>query len=225
MCPLFVYAKIKCINIPMFTVNTSLQLHSNPTCNRPTTDFRLFSKPVDYYDKDGFELTELEQEYYTTNGYAISGNILNHPSYQQPWFIKEGNQNLFLDHSIVLHRCDFTERAREQLVQFQPTLPKLTYLLQCKKKWGLDFCLDYFDGSYMYEVIHIETDFFTLEECTAYKENIEKFVLATDWEDAAKRLIAKKDQWYSLIGFAQNDWKAKFFGFPKAELTHKAFTY
>ena len=86
----------------------------------------------------------------------------------------------------------------------------------------MDLALDYFDGDNMYEVLHVERDFNTLQECTAYKENIEKFVFAIDWEDAAKRLNARKDKLSSLIGFAQNDGKARFFGFPKAELTHKA---
>lgn len=209
----------------MFTVNPNILLHKNPTCSISVSPNRLFSRAADYFDKDGFELTEIEKEYYTNNNYKVNGNILNHNCYQQTWFNNEEDNNLFLDHSIILHRCDFTEHAREQLVIFQPQLPKLTYLLQCKQKWGVDFCLDYFDGEEMYEVIHIETDFFTLEECTAYKENIEKFVLATEWKDAAKRLIAKKDEWSSLVGFAQNDWKARFFGFPKAELTHKALAY
>ena len=208
----------------MFTVNP-VTIYTNPTCIHEVAATRLFSKKADYFDKDGFELTELECEYYMCNNFALDNVILNHHSHQQEWFTIEKNNSLFLDHSAILHRCDFAESAREQLIQFQPQLPKLTYLLQCKKKWGLDFCLDYFDQKEMYEVIHIETDFSTLEECTAYKENIEKFVLAIDWKDAAKRLIAKKDEWSSLIGFAQNDWKARFFGFPKAELTHKALAY
>ena len=209
----------------MFTVNPNILLHSNPTCNREVAAVRLFSKSIDYFDKDGFELTELEREYYFVNGYKLD-NTLNHRCYQQPWFsLDKDTDNFYLDHCTILHRCDYTEDAYRQLLLFQPKLPKLTYLIQCKQKWGVDFCLDYFTGEEMYEVIHIESDFFTLEECTAYKENIEKFVLATDWKDAAKRLIAKKDHWSSLIGFAQNDWKARFFGFPKAELTHKALAY
>lgn len=209
----------------MFTINPIVKLHNNPTCNKEVAAVRLFSKSVDYFDKDRFELTELECEYYFVNGYNIS-NTLNHRGYQQPWLVlNDINDDFYLDHSTVFHRCNYTEDAYRQLLLFQPKLPKLTYLIQCKQKWGVDFCLDYFTGEEMHEVIHIESDFFTLEECTAYKENIEKFVLATDWKDAAKRLIAKKDHWSSLIGFAQNDWKARFFGFPKAELTHKALAY
>lgn len=208
----------------MFTVNPALKLFADPSCKKAVSPVRISTKSVDYFDKDGFELTELEQEYYMVNRLPVS-SILNHYCSQQPWFIMAEVNKFILDHSIVLHRCNFEEHAREQLIFYKPNHPKLTYLLQCKQKWGLDFCLDYFDGEEMYEVIHIETDFFTLEECTAYKENIEKFVLATDWENAAKQLILKKDEWFSLTGFAQNDWKAKYFGFPKAELTHKAITY
>ena len=209
----------------MFTINPIAKLYNNPTCDREVTAVRLFSKSVDYFDKDGFELTELEREYYFNNGYRLN-ETLNHQCHQQPWLLLDDpDNNFYLDHCTILHRCNFTEDAYRQLLLFQPKLPKLTYLIQCKQKWGVDFCLDYFDGTSMYEVIHIEQDFYTLEECTAYKENIEKFVLAMDWKDAAKRLILKKDEWSSLVGFAQNDWKARFFGFPKAELTHKALAY
>lgn len=208
----------------MFIVNP-IKVYSNPTCIHEVAMIRLFSKNVECFDKAGFQLTELECEYYMSNNFTLNNNIQNPHSHQQEWFTMEKNDSLFLNHSTILHRCDFTESAKEQLIQFQPQLPKLTYLIQCNKKWGLDFCLDYFDKKVVHEVVHTKTNFFTLEECTVYKENIEKIVLATDWKDAAKRLISKKDEWSSLIGFAQNDWKAKFFGFPKAELTHKALLY
>jgi hypothetical protein len=179
---------------------------------------------MDYFDKDGFELTPMEREFYWVNGFPIPNDILYHTCFNTHWMnlSSEAPSGFILDHCILLHRCDFTEAAKEQLLSFRNEFPKVNYLLQCKQKWGLDLALDYYDGNEINEIIHIEQDFHTSEECTAYKENIEKFVLATDWEDAAKRLVKKKDEWSSLIGFAQNDWKAKFFGFPKAELTHKA---
>lgn len=207
----------------MFTVNTHALVYKAPACRSPVMQHKLFSLPASYFDKDGFELTQLEREYYWVNGYPVYNEILNHNAFQTNWMSLTDKSNGFvLDHCLVLHRCNFIEDALEQLLSFKPEIPKLSYLIQCKPKWGLDLALDYFDGAEMYEVIHIEQDFHTSEECTAYKENIEKFVLATDWEDAAKQMIKKKDEWSSLVGFAQNDWKAKFFGFPKAELTHKA---
>jgi hypothetical protein len=84
------------------------------------------------------------------------------------------------------HRYNYTEDAYRQLLLFQPKLPMLTYLIQCKQKWGVDFCL--------------QVRFLTLEECTAYKENIEKFVLATYWKDAAKRLKQRR-----TIGLLKSD--------------------
>lgn len=211
----------------MFTVNSNALVYKTPTCTAPVMQDVLRTASADYFDKDGFELTKLEQGYYWVNGYPLDHHTLNHVCFDDRWMWlrSDAPKGFIVDHCILLHRCDFTESAREQLHSFKREIPKISYLLQCKQKWGLDLALDYFDGDNMYEIIHIEQDFHTSEECTAYKENIEKFVLATDWEDAAKRLITKKDEWSSLVGFAQNDWKARFFGFPKAELTHKALVY
>lgn len=207
----------------MFTVNKHALVYKNPTCKAPVMQHKLLTQATNYFDKDGFELTQLEREYYWVNGYPVYNEILNHNAFQEAWMhLSNQPKGFILDHCTVLHRCNFTEDALQQLLSFKQQIPKLSYLLQCKQKWGLDLALDYFDGEEIFEVIHIEQDFHTSEECTAYKENIEKFVLATDWENAAKRLIEKKDEWSSLVGFAQNDWKAKYFGFPKAELTHKA---
>ena len=208
----------------MFIVNTCTAVYDNPSCTYPISEQVLHTTTADYFDKDGFELTGLEKEYYQKSGYPVDPTILNHCCFNERWLglVADAPKGFMLDHCTVLHRCDFTEAARDQLLLFQPIVPKLSYLLQCKQKWGLDLALDYYNGKEIIEVIHIEQDFHTSQECTAYKENIEKFVLAMDWEDAAKRMIAKKDEWSSLIGFAQNDWKARFFGFPKAELTHKA---
>lgn len=207
----------------MFTVNKQTKVYENPTCCRAIDEHKVFTKSSHYFDKDGFELTHVEREFYYVNGYTIT-DILNHTCCQQPWMTVKSD-NFLLDHCIILHRCNFEGAAKEQLLFYKHQVPTLSQLLQCKQKWGLDLALDYFDGEDMYEVLHVEQDFNTLQECTAYKENIEKFVFAIDWEDAAKRLIARKDEWSSLIGFAQNDWKARFFGFPKAELTHKALVY
>lgn len=211
----------------MFNVNTRALVYKTPTCKSPIESYKLYAHSADYFDKDGFELTQIERDFYWANGYPIHNSILNHSCFNVDWMnlTSDAPKGFMLDHCIILHRCDFTEAAREQLIKFKPEVPKLSYMLQCKRKWGLDLALDYFDGEEVYELIHIEQDFFSSEECTAYKENIEKFVLAMDWEDAAKRMVSKRDEWSSLIGFAQNDWKARFFGFPKAELTQKALVY
>lgn len=211
----------------MFVINTQALVYDNPTCSVPIDERDIRTRSIDYFDKDGFELTQIERDYYWVNRYPLDNTTLNHCCFDEKWMklSPQAPEGFIVDHCILLHRCDFTDAAREQLLRHKPERPKLSYLLNSKQKWGLDLALDYFDGENMYEVLHIEQDFHTSQECAAYKENIEKFVLATDWEDAAKRLIVKKDEWSSLIGFAQNDWKARFFGFPKAELTHKAIVY
>lgn len=193
------------------------------TCSKPVDSFYLCNDYIEYYDKDGFELTELERHYYFTNGWGNHLNkILNHDSWQQPWFELQ-DSNFILDHCMVLQRCDFTGEAREQLQAIVPSVPKLVYLLRCPKKWGLDFNLDFIstEGD-LIEVLHIEFDTLIYEEFLKLKEKLEYFILSTDWNHSVKYLQSSRDKWEHLKGFAQNDWKARQLGFDRAEVTLKA---
>ena len=87
---------------------------------------------------------------------------------------------------MILHRCDFQDDALIQLYKYSKTLPQPNYLINCKKKWGLDFSLDYTDAdsNRIIEVIHIEQDTDNFEEFLELKYKFEKFVLTTDWKHA-----------------------------------------
>ena len=103
----------------MFTINPIVKLHNNPTCNKEVAAVRLFSKSVDYFDKDRFQLTEIECEYYFVNGYNIS-NTLNHRGYQQPWLVlNDINDDFYSPAEIIniylLHKND-PKRFMERLL-------------------------------------------------------------------------------------------------------------
>jgi len=76
--------------------------------------------------------------------------------------------------------------------------------------------MDYVDaeGNVM-EIFHFEYDSYNLDEIGKIKARVEEVVLNTDWEDAAKTLLKRKSEWYSLDFFGQSDWKCAFFGLPK----------
>jgi hypothetical protein len=178
---------------------------------------------IRYFDKDGFELTKLEQEFYVCNEFKDRLNTcLNHLCWQEQWFEIESD-NFVLDHSIVLHRCSFIDEAREQLLRNIKKVPRVSYLLQTPSKWGLDLSLDFIDNNgLLTEVIHIEFDTKTYHEFLQLKEEFENFILSTDWYHVYRYLDRHRNEWESLVGFEQNDWKAKHLGFKKAEVTHKA---
>lgn len=192
-------------------------------CTEDISDLYLEEQNAFYYDKDGFELTKLELEYYKINGYGnYLANCLNHTCWQEPWFELK-DPNFILDHSLVLHRCSFAGKAKEQLKKFSKKISRLSYLLQSPSKWGLDFSLDYIDNDGMLtEVIHIELDFKNYHDFLKQKEELENFVFTTDWKHVYKFLDRHRNEWECLVGFDQNDWKARQLGFKKAEITHKA---
>jgi hypothetical protein len=200
----------------------NITLISNPVCTKPAdlepTDFQ-------YYDKDGFELNQAEQKFYRAMNYPIDAPILNHRCWQQPWFILERDDlGLILDHAIFLCRCSYNGQAQQQLEQLKPTVPTADYLLRTRAKWGFDFALDAVsDTNTTFEVLHVEFDSNDYEHFKTRMFMIEYAIRHTDWQDAATRVWAQRDQWQQLKGFAQNDWKAEYLlGWKKCEYTEKA---
>jgi len=195
-----------------------------PFCTEKVPQELLNNDNCLFYDKDGFELTSLEKEYYSVSGFRdYLKNFLNHICFQEQWFELRTNKNFILDHSLILHRCSFKGDAKQQLQDNLKKLPKLSYLLQCPTKWGLDFSLDYVSNNgELVEVLHIEYDTKSYNEFLNYKLYFENFVQTTDWNYFANFLLKKKNEWAHLVGFDQNNWKARQLGFKQAEITHKS---
>jgi hypothetical protein len=125
---------------------------------------------------------------------------------------------------MILHRCSFQDHAREQLLGLKPTIPHADLLLRTRQQWGYDFDLDCVgDNGEIYEVLHVEIDFNTFDQFEESLRQFEEKIEHLDWEEAAERVWANRDQWQHLKGFAQNDWKANYLlGWKKSEYTEKA---
>lgn len=205
----------------MFKRN-QITLMSNPSCYKPVNN--LESCHFLYYDKDGFELNQAEQKFYSAMQHPIESHVLNHCCWQEPWFeLDHQDDVLILDHSMFLCRCNYEREAEEQLKILKSHIPQADYLLQTKRKWGFDFALDAVspDGT-AYEVIHVEYDNLDYEIFKNHMIRFEWVVRHTDWHDAAKRIWDQREQWQNLVGFKQNDWKAQFLlGWNKSEYTEK----
>lgn len=176
---------------------------------------------VKYFDNDGFELTEIELLYYEMHGINVQKGILNHSCDQREWIIMDQGK-LMIDHSMILQRWEFAGDAYEQIKSHTDKLPRAVKLLNIVPKWGLDFALDCYDNN-AFEVIHIEVDYRSYEQAQSAKIHLEKQILDTDWNDFAKQIYNKREEWAGLTGFAQNDWKAVYWGLRKAEVTEKSF--
>jgi hypothetical protein len=201
----------------------NIHLRSDAGCTKAVDD--LESGDFQYYDKDGFELNIAEQKYYRVAGHPIHHPILNHTCYQEPWFALERDDlGLILDHSLILHRCNYNGAALDQLRELQHTIPLAQQLINTIPKWGFDFDLNAIaaDGT-VYEVLHVEYDSRDYEMFKNHMLDFSYKVRHTDWQDAATRVWAQRDQWQQLKGFAQNDWKAEYLlGWKKCEYTEKA---
>lgn len=198
---------------------------SNPVCREPI--YNIVAEDFKFYDKDGFELNQAEQKYYSMMHHPIDHPILNHRCWQEPWFELERNDlGLILDHSLILHRCSYEDYAKHQLTKIKETIPEAGWLLTTPQKWGFDFALDAVDeDGKIFEVLHVEYDHSDYDVFNTRMVSFDFTVRHTDWRDAAKRIAEQKDQWKHLKGFAQNDWKANFLlGWKRAEYTEKSLT-
>jgi hypothetical protein len=198
-----------------------ITLMSNPQCVKSVD---LSSTDFIYYDKDGFELNQAEQKFYSAMNFPINYPILNHCCWQEPWFeLKENNYGLILDHSMFLCRANYSGNARSQLEKLKSTIPQSDLLLKTKIKWGYDFALDAVRDGELFEVLHIEYDHNNYETFVNSMLNFEWMVRHRDWNDAADSIWIQRDKWKHLKGFDQNHWKANYLlGWDRAEYTEKS---
>jgi hypothetical protein len=76
--------------------------------------------------------------------------------------------------------------------------------------------MDYFDSEgNTIEVLHWEYDGFNYEDVLEAKSMMDSVLVGIDWDDAAKHLLSKKDEWYSLDFFQQSAYKCSYFGIPQ----------
>ena len=197
-------------------------LTNNPLCEKPVSDLEY--KDFRYYDVDGFELNSAEQKFYHAMKYPIDAPILNHCCWQEPWFeLEDTSSGLMIDHAMFLCRSAYAGAALEQLKELKSTIPLADCLIRTKTKWGFDFSLFAIREDRVFEVVHIEYDSRDYEHFVNKFVHFDFTVRHTDWNNAADRVWAQRDQWQQLVGFDQNHWKAQYLlGWKQSEYTEKA---
>jgi hypothetical protein len=200
---------------------TDVKVISDPVCDEPI--YKVVADDFRYYDKDGFELNRAEQKYYRRMRYPIENGILNHSCWQEPWFELTEKNNIILDHCIILHRCRYDGYAAHQLNKIKQTIHEADFIVNTKAKWGYDFALDAVNSNgNTFEVLHVEYDSNNYIEFLDSLQKFELLITTTDWTDAAQRIDQHRDQWQTLKGFDQNNWKSKFLiNWDRAEYTEK----
>jgi len=194
---------------------TSNQFNSNPYWETPlTSNSPVAFSDTNIFDQDGYDLCSVEQLYAYKNQTIVS-RVCNHRSaLVQNWmtqpYKKEG---AVLNHSNLFERKGYTGQALDQLNSWAKSLPIFYRLINIRPKWGLDFSMDYYDSDgNTFEVLHWEFDGFDYNEINDKKHTVEQHLISIDWDDAAKEILKRKDEWYSLDFFAQSEYKSKYIG-------------
>ena len=117
------------------------------------------------------------------------------------------------NHCELFERKGFSGAALDQLKDCAKFNPLLWKLIHMKPRWGIDVSIDYVDQEgRVFEVFHYEWDDFEYTLVESKKKEIEKFVLATDWNAAAADLWKVRSEWLHLDFFKQSDWKTEYYG-------------
>lgn len=196
---------------------TESRFWENSTWGKPIPTYRpgtfRSSQWVDLFDQDGYRLSFLEQEYSQANSQLYTSHA-DEKSLRKIWMKQpETTTGAHINHALLFERKGYSGEALEQLKKLATENNLIYKLINYRGKWGVDFNLDYVNAEgTVFELYHYEYDSFSFDEISEIKESIEKLALNTDWNNAAKELLKRKDEWWDLDVFQQSDWKSDFFG-------------
>jgi len=193
---------------------TDYKLHEKAYYLDPTDEVEVLKDPtcVDLFDQNGYHLTKAEQAFLTKNGFRPIERR-HEDCLRYDWLVWDKRDGAHINHSDLFERKGFRSVALEQIQYLaKESNPMLYKLVKMKPKWGIDISIDYVSEDAVFEVFHYEWDSFNYEAVMNMKSKIEDFVLNQDWDEVAKTLWKKKDEWYNLDFFEQTKWRTDFFG-------------
>ncbi len=210
----------------MRLINRNPIFEPRPFLTKPIAKQWLLNSRLENFDKDGYEIERLERFYYSINSVKLNTEIQEHSAPAQAWYIDGdfSEQELILDHCMILTRYAYDGEAKEQIEEICESKPVMQKLLRIRPKWGIDFSLDYITHDTVMEVLHIEQDFLDYNDAVLAKTKLEDIVDNTDWEAGVKELIERKSEWENLCSDDHSDYKAKFFGWHRAFDNKKNFS-
>ena len=168
------------------------------------------------FDQNGYKMTEIEKVYCEINFPKNVKEYRNKDelSWHTPWMTQEfKREGAILNHCWLFERKGFADEAYRELAELCRKYPILYKVLKIRPKWGLDFSIDWVDrDGNVFEIVHWEWDSFSFAEVIEKKQEAEKIILKTDWEDVGKKLLDTKSEWHSLNFKAQSDYKCNNVG-------------
>lgn len=194
---------------------TECKFNSNPFWESPLNSKQPLAYVVnDLFDQNGYDLSYIEQLFAVQNVAHQESHRAHRAALRKPWFKQDyKKEGAVLNHALLFERKGYAGEALEQLKRWAKDQPAYYKMINIKPKWGLDFSMDYYDSEgNTFEVLHWEYDGFDFNEINDKKQETEQVLLGIDWDDAAKEILKRKDEWYSLDFFAQSDYKCNYFG-------------
>ena len=143
-----------------------------------------------HVDHEGFDLNEIEQEYYKHNGVSLEHDTTWYKDGEAsngahaiilPWFTQTEQSSLILDHSQFVFRHPIVGDAAEQIKRYAKRRPELLRVLSAEFKCGLDLCIDYITEDRVYPVVHIEWDYLHVNEMFPDIDYVEHVLQNVDW--------------------------------------------
>lgn len=194
---------------------TSNKFNSIPHWESPVLCYEVppYNTP-DLFDQNGYDLCLVEKMFCCANDGAYENHRQHRAAIRQTWIEQPyKEEGAVLNHSLLFERKGYAGLALEQLNEWAKVYPAYYRLINIKPKWGLDFSMDYYDREgNTFEVLHWEYDGFNHDEINDKKLEVEQQLVSVDWDDAAKEILKRKDEWYHLDFFKQADYKCKYFG-------------
>lgn len=184
----------------------------NPFWNNATDNIDILQDKTctALFDQNGYHLTPAEQAFAESNGYPAVKRR-HETTLRQDWITWDKYTGAHLNHSDLFMRKGYDGDALEQLNTYAIDNPMLYKIIKMKPKWGIDLSIDYVSKDAVFEVFHYEWDSFEYALVEEKKEEIEHFIGKYDWDDVAKTLWSKRDEWYYLDFFAQTQWRTDYF--------------
>lgn len=189
----------------MFNINNIKLFPPDTSFTEAIEDSILEVCRLDNFDREGFELLPVEQAYYEQSGIGLtfkpvfakeSGDSDGWSAAIVPWITEPDSdlydsKHIFLDHSYICQAFEPSLSALEQLKSYLNIQPQLAKLIYAKGKYGLDFCVDWIDDDGVFEIIHIEWDFYKIEfedfvRCKGQFERLIEYMSESDWEHLGK---------------------------------------
>lgn len=194
---------------------TDNQFNPNPYWEVPLdSTWPVAFADTNIFDQNGYDLCSVERLYASKNLESYEHVRSHRYALKQSWMVQSYKlEGAVLNHSYLFERKGYTGRALEQLKSWAQTLPIYYRLINIRPKWGLDFSMDYYDSDgNTFEVLHWEYDGFDYDEINDKKLEVQERLKSIDWDDAAKEILKRKDEWYHLDFFKQSDYKCNYFG-------------